>query len=73
MWVIKPGGFLINNLAKSILIGQVSGILIGLTGEHWDFNLHNEKNDFEYFGTAQALIGGVLVMLSLFLLYNKKD
>jgi hypothetical protein len=70
-----------NNIVKSILIGLLAGLLIGLTGENWDFKLHyyaygfhipQNKVWFGHYGTAQAIIGGVLVSLITFLKYNKK-
>ena len=62
-----------NKIVRALLIGIISGLLIGLTGEDWDFRLHSYMNTFCYYGTTQAVIGGVLVTLSVFLFYNKKD
>jgi hypothetical protein len=72
-WLRKPGGDLINNTVKALLLGIIFGVLFGFTGEYWDFDLHNYSYDFKFYGTSQAILGGVLVTLALFLLYNKKD
>ncbi len=62
-----------NKIVRALLIGIVSGLLIGLTGENWDFKLQVSYHPFYYYGTTQAVIGGVLVALSLFLFSNTKD
>lgn len=70
-----------NKIVKSLLIGILSGLLIGLTGENWDFNLHyyaygfhtpQNKVWFGNYGTTQAVIGGIIISLLMFLRYNKK-
>jgi hypothetical protein len=70
-----------NIIVKSLLFGLVAGLLIGLTGENWDFKLHyyaygihapQNKEWFGHYGSTQAVIGGILVSLIAFLKYNKK-
>jgi hypothetical protein len=61
-----------NIIVRALLIGIISGILIGFTGEQWDFRVHRIWT-FDSYGTTQAVIGGVLVALSLFLFSNTKD
>jgi len=68
-----------NNVAKSLLIGIVSGLLIGMTGKNWDFGFYQKKGGlrfsddapFQFYGTTQAVIGGIIVFLILFLKYNR--
>jgi hypothetical protein len=64
-----------NNLAKSLLIGIVVGVLIGFTGKDWDFDtqyyVDGWMRPFKRYGTGQAVIGGTLITLILFLKYNK--
>lgn len=71
---------MINNIIKSLLIGLVAGLLIGLTGENWDFKMnyyaygfHTPENKvvFGLYGTSQAIIGGVIISLISILILNK--
>ena len=70
-----------NKIVKSILIGFIAGVIIGLTGENWDMELTGPGIDGDYggrfemfdrYGTFQAIIGGIIVSLLMFLRYNKK-
>ena len=81
---LKGEKSLISNIVKSLLIGLLVGILIGFTGSNWDFEVHwkgdgySQPTDeileaFGYYGTTQAILGGIIVSLSLFLIYNKKS
>jgi len=80
---LKGEKSLISNIVKSLLIGLLVGLLIGLTGRNWDFEVHWKGNGysqptdeileaFGHYGTTQAILGGIIVSLSLFLIYNKK-
>ena len=77
---LKGENSLSSNIVKSLLIGLIAGLLIGFTGEYWDFKnserLVNsyliECSDFCYYGKKQAIIGGIIISLFLFLKYNKK-
>ena len=73
-----------NNIVKSLLIGIIAGVLIGLTGEYWDFEFNHyqplDSGDnrqpelirlFGQYGTTQAVIGGVIISLISFLIINK--
>jgi hypothetical protein len=69
-----------NNIIKSLLIGLIAGVLIGFTGEDWNFKMsyyaygiHAPENKvvFGKYGTSQAVIGGIIVSLICFLMYNK--
>jgi hypothetical protein len=66
---------LANNIVKTLLIGIISGVIIGFTGKDWNFKVYPLTTDLYYYeyGTAQGVIGGLLVSLALFLVYNKKD
>ncbi len=74
-FILKPGGDLVNNIVKASLIGIIAGVLFGFTGERWNFKVYPYTTEYTFYqyGTTQAIIGGVLVTLSLFLVYNKKD
>lgn len=68
-----------SNIVKALLIGLIAGLAIGATGENWDFQVHHRQYGggkilgyFEYYGTTQAIVGGIIVSLLLFLKYNKK-
>jgi xanthine/uracil permease len=80
-FLLKGDESLINNIVKAILIGLIVGLIIGFTGEKWDFTVHYRQEFdfdiehveyFEFYGTKQAIISGILTTLLLFLKYNKK-
>ena len=79
---LKGENSLSSNIVKSLLIGLTTGLLIGLTGEKWDFKISCQiysgflsytYEPFCYYGTTQAIIGGIIVSLICFLRYNKNE
>lgn len=76
-FIIEPDKDIFNNIIKALLLGLIGGLLIGFTGEDWDFHVHLRNGRkiavaFCYYGTSQAIIGGIIISLVLFLKYNKK-
>lgn len=76
-FIIEPDKDIYNNIIKALLLGLIGGLLIGFTGEEWDFHVHYNafgkiQEAFCYYGTTQAIIGGIIIFLVLFLKYNKK-
>lgn len=74
-YVLEPAGDPINNIVKALLLGFIAGLIFGLVGEEFDFNLHryNSGWDFTFYGIIPALIGGIIVSGFLFLKYNQKE
>ena len=74
---------LANKIVKSVIVGIIFGLLIGLTGQNWNFVNHyhtvevidgevvNVVYRFAAYGTKQAIIGGILASLIAFLKFNK--
>jgi hypothetical protein len=59
-----------NKIVKALLIGMISGLLFGLTGEQWNFEV---RHNFVHYGSVQAIIVGILVALFVFWWNNQEE